>query len=48
MADTENLTKALFLAPLAGLAAGLVKLFGSKAKGQAPDQAPDQSQKGEE
>ncbi|RJX29572.1 MAG: hypothetical protein C4525_14370, partial [Desulfarculus sp.] len=30
MASAENLTKALFLAPLAGLAAGFTRLFGSK------------------
>lgn len=41
MASAENLTKALVLAPLAGLAAGFTRLFGSKKPPQsAPKEAP--------
>ncbi len=47
MARAENLTLALVLAPLAGLAAGFTKLFGQKRQADPPaDQPPKAAQGG--
>jgi formate dehydrogenase iron-sulfur subunit len=41
MASEENLTWALVLAPLAGLAAGFTKLFGKRRENIQPEKTPD-------